>query len=372
MEKELDSVGECPSNETELSQLPQEVLLAKCSQLSDNRSGKRRTDSPRCSRRLKFEKENEKDQDPTKRTKIGEDKVPGEIKDDQMKSETKKNEAKPGENSVRRTRARALHETEMPGPSGLSKMKSSLPPSTEQKRGRGRPRKLENKAANTISPIRNEKPKIKKIMIMDAPSQIRRKSARVIKKTEKIKEEPKPETESSSEESEEEEEEKLVGAAKRKARRRPCFEYNYENLQARLNSESQLNQVMRRFGCLPSTPEELLADVSTHLRQLYNSEPLVLKTEHTELVNINDADFKKKMRIRVIPKEKPTLFLSKEEISIKEKLKRQLAEKRIDERNPESEKGKEIETAKKKLFSYLGKNFNHNGTRKTYTDPDKE
>ena len=44
-----------------------------------------------------------------------------------------------------------------------------------------------------------------------------------------------------------------------------------------------------------------MADVSTHLRQLYNSEPLVLKTEHTELVNINDADFKKKMRIRAIP-----------------------------------------------------------------------
>ena len=79
-----------------------------------------------------------------------------------MKRKTRKNEAEKGENSVRRTRARALSQTgilvlfsrltnspEMPGPSGLSKKKLNLSPPGQRKRGRGRPRKLEDEAAKT-------------------------------------------------------------------------------------------------------------------------------------------------------------------------------------------------------------------------------
>ena len=54
----------------------------------------------------------------------------------------------------------------------------------------------------------------------------------------------------------------------------------------------------------------------------------------------------------------------KAEQELKLSLKKRLADRRILERDPNSEAAKALVAAKSSLYDFLSKNFNHDGTRK--------
>ncbi|CBY17841.1 unnamed protein product [Oikopleura dioica] len=160
---------------------------------------------------------------------------------------------------------------------------------------------------------------------------------------------------------------KLTGAKKRKAKTRPKTDLTSLKVRLMLNRhESQLSQTMEKL-CGTQTPSELIKDVSKHLMESYNSQPLILKSEKTILCHIKDVDFEEKTKPKPCRSPSPDRDLpisKKAEQELKLSLKKRLADRRILDRDPSSDTSRTLVDAKSRLFAYLSKNFNHDGTRR--------
>jgi len=158
---------------------------------------------------------------------------------------------------------------------------------------------------------------------------------------------------------------KLTGAKKRKAKTRPRTDLTSLKVRLMLNRhESQLSQTMEKL-CGTQTPSELIKDVSKHLMESYNSQPLILKSEKTILCHIKDDDFEEKTKPKHCRSPSPDRDLpisKKAEQELKLSLKKRLADRRILDRDPSSDTSRALVNAKSRLFAYLSKNFNHDGT----------
>jgi len=160
---------------------------------------------------------------------------------------------------------------------------------------------------------------------------------------------------------------KLTGAKKRKAKAPPQTDLTSLKVRLILNRhESQLSQTMEKL-CGTQTPSELLKDVSKHLMESYNSQPLILKSEKTILCHIKDVDFEEKTKPKPCRSPSPDRDLpisKKAEQELKLSLKKRLADRRILDRDPSSDTSRALVDAKTRLFAYLSKNFNHDGSRR--------